>query len=601
MPSVPQNPHHPTENLAAPWLSHYPAGVPHTLDYPDEPVWWFLEVAGHYHPQRAAICYYEQQLTYTELLEAARRTASLLARLGVQPGDRVALLMPNIPECLIALFGTWMAGAVVVSLSPLMVAEEVSSLIAATQCRVVISLDLLAPLVRDSVAKPEHLLLVSLRQHLSLWNRVGYSVVLLKRMGFHFRGQNIHIASFADELAQSDPSFHGIRVPKDAPAFILPTGGTTGSPKAVVLSHKNVVANAWQLFHWGGSAVGKEIFLCVLPFFHSYGMSACAATGVAMAATLVLHHRFDPEVILGLIEKQRPTIFHAVPAMFAELNNHLRPPANGHTGHNGNGSNRNPPPKHWDLSSLKFCISGGAPLDPAIAQEFARHTGATVVEGFGLSEASPVTHTGPLDGTARPGTIGLPLPDTEARIVDAETGLVTLPPGEVGELVIRGPQVMLGYWNKTEETARTIRDGWLFTGDLATRDADGFFKIVDRKKDLIITSGFNVYPNDVEYVLRKYPGVTDVGVIGVPDPEKGEIVKALLVLEKSARFDRKAFDRFTAEHLAKHKRPRLVEVVPTLPRSFLGKVVRRKLREQPAAPDAGSLVPKAIEPAATAE
>jgi long-chain acyl-CoA synthetase len=229
--------------------------------------------------------------------------------------------------------------------------------------------------------------------------------------------------------------------------------------------------------------------------------------------------------------------------------------------------------------TLRYCISGGAPLDLKVAEEFAEHTGATVVEGYGLSEASPVTHVGPLEGSARPGTIGLPLPDTIARIVDSDSG-EALPPGEVGELIINGPQVMLGYWRDPEATARTIRDGWLFTGDLAVQDADGFFKIVDRKKDLIITSGFNVYPSDVEEVLRRAPEVDDVAVVGVPDLQRGEIVKAVVVPKRGRRFCRRAFDAYCEEHLAKHKRPRLVEVSDVdLPRNFLGKVFRRKLRE----------------------
>jgi long-chain acyl-CoA synthetase len=279
-----------------------------------------------------------------------------------------------------------------------------------------------------------------------------------------------------------------------------------------------------------------------------------------MAATLVMHHRFVPKIVLRLIEEHQPSIFPAVPAMLAALNPLLR---------------ANP----VEFRNLRYCISGGAPLDQTTAEEFARYSGATVVEGFGLSEAGPVTHVGPLDGTARAGSIGLPLPSTEARIVDAETGEQLVAEGEVGELIIRGPQVMLGYWNNPAATSQAIRDGWLFTGDLATCDADGFFRIVDRKKDLIITSGFNVYPSDVEEVLRRFPGVKDVAVVGVPHAERGELVKALVVLNPGSGWDPQAFQNFACEHLAKHKRPLEVEVVDgDLPRNFLGKVLRRHLR-----------------------
>jgi long-chain acyl-CoA synthetase len=308
--------------------------------------------------------------------------------------------------------------------------------------------------------------------------------------------------------------------------------------------------------------IGQDTMLACLPFFHSYGLTVCGLSGVAMSATLLMYHRFRAGHILKLIERERPTLVPAVPAMLAAFNRELRG-------------------RSFDLKSVEAVISGGAPLPSDVASEFAGHTGAVVVEGYGLSEASPVTHVGPLDGHARPGTIGIPLPDTEARIVDAETGSEDLPPGQVGELVVRGPQVMAGYWNDPEATALALRGGWLFTGDLATRDDDGFFKIVDRKKDLIITSGFNVYPTDVEHVLRQFEGVEDVAVFGVPDPIRGELVKAVVVPKDAAKFSKKALDDFAKQHLEVHRRPRVVEVVPgPLPRNQLGKLLRRVLREK---------------------
>lgn len=455
-----------------------------------------------------------------------------------------------------------MAGGIAVALSPLMVAEEVSAQMAATDCRVVIGLDLLAPLLLRSEYQPEHILFTTLKDRLPHWQRFGYAFAKLKRMGFWPPADGPNQHSFEDLVSAGDPDFQPVPAASlDDPAYILPTGGTTGAPKAVVLSHRNLVANAWQLYHWAGARQGKDSVLAVLPFFHSYGLTTCAMTGVALGATIIMHHRFIPRVVLRLIEEFEPTIFPAVPAMLTALNEILRD-------------------RSITYKSVRFCISGGAPLDPAVAEEFASHTGATVVEGFGLSEAGPVTHTGPLDGNARPGTIGLPMPDTEARIVDAETGQRTLPPGEVGEMVVRGPQVMLRYWNDPQASDQVLRDGWLFTGDLASCDEDGFFQIVDRKKDLIITSGFNVYPNDVEHVLRQFPGIDDVAVIGVPDSARGEVVKAMIVAKKGQPFDRKAFDGFCQQHLSKHKRPKLVEVLEDdLPRNFLGKVIRRHLRQ----------------------
>lgn len=540
------------------WLKHYSNCIPAALEYPHQPVWWLLDRAAQQFPQRTACQYYNERWTYAQLAEHARRAATLFKKLGVKPGDRVGLLLPNVPEYLIAAYGVWMAGGVIVSLSPLSVAEEISDLIAATGCKVVVALDLLTPLATSGAHRPDQMLTCSVAPRLPWWQRLGYHAVCWRRGGHRFFG--VPHRDFLKEVAQHEPL--DVPVPQDdeSPAYILPTGGTTGHPKAVVLSHRNLVANAWQLYHWCGERTGKDVLLAVIPFFHSYGLTTCLTTGLAMGATLVLHHRFNPAKVLELIETTKPTVFPAVPAMLHALNDQMKKAPR-------------------DLKSLMWVISGGAPLDAAVAKEFADFARCQVVEGYGLSEASPVTHVGPLDGSARMGFIGVPLPDTEARIVDSETGLVEMPVGEVGELAIRGPQVMIGYWNDPTATRRVIRDGWLFTGDLATMDHDGFFRIVDRKKDLIITSGFNVYPSDVEAVLRRYPGVTDAAVVGVPDDLKGEIVKAVLAVKDAAKFHQKDLEHFLAEHLAHHKRPKIVEVCEgDLPRNFLGKVLRRKLR-----------------------
>jgi long-chain acyl-CoA synthetase len=548
---------------AAPWLDRYPFCIPAHLEYPEQPVWWLLERAAEQFPQRTACCHYRDAWTYADLDDQARRAAALFQNLGVKPGDRVGLLLPNSPEYLIAAYGVWMAGGVVVSLSPLSVAEEISDLVRATDCKLIVALDLLTPLATTGRQRPDRILVCSLARRLPWWQRIGYDALLWRRGGQRFHG--VAHMNFLAEVNRHGPIELPVRVEGNAPAFILPTGGTTGHPKAVTLSHRNLLANAWQLYHWCGQRTGKDTLLAVIPFFHSYGLSTCVTTGVAMGATLVIHHRFQPAKVLELIETTQPTVFPAVPAMLNALNLQMRK------------SPRN-------LQSLMWVISGGAPLDPTIADEFARSARCQVVEGYGLSEASPVTHVGPLDGTARPGFIGLPLPDTDARIVDAETGKIELPVGEVGELILCGPQVMLGYWNDLEATNRAIRDGWLYTGDLARMDEDGYFQIVDRKKDLIITSGFNVYPSDVEAVLKRYPGVTDAAVVGVPDPNKGELVKAVLAVKDKSLFHRHGLDHFIAEHLAHHKRPKIIEVCEgDLPRNFLGKVLRRKVRESAAA------------------
>jgi len=485
----------------------------------------------------------------------------MLVRYGVKPGDRVGIILPNLPEYIAVLNGIWMAGAIPVAMSPLMVASEVSAFIGLTDCRVLICLDLLAPLISSGDCSPEHVFFVTLSDRLPAWKRLGYAFARLQRLGFWPAPDHPSHHSLEDQLNVADSEFEPVEVRSiDEPAYILPTSGTTSAPKAVTLSHRNLIANAWQNRHWAGAFEAREKMLAVLPFFHSYGLTSLAMAGVSIAATLVIHHRFVPRVVLRMIEEHQPTVFLAVPAMLAALNRILRD-------------------RPIQFKAMRNVICGGASLDVVIADEFSRYSGATIVEGYGMSEASPVICTGPLDGTNRQGTVGLPLPGTDVRIVDAETGQYSLQPGEVGEIVVQGPQVMLGYWNDQMATADAIRDGWLYTGDLGTMDADGFFTIVDRKKDLIITSGFNVYPADVESVLGHCPHVEDVAVIGEADPVCGEVVKAVVSVKQNGKFDRSVFDRFAAEHLAKHKRPRIVEIIEgELPKNFLGKVLRRKLR-----------------------
>lgn len=550
------------EESATPWLKNYPVCTPAHLGYPSEPVWWLLEHAVERFPQRTAVRYFNETLTYEELFERVRQAATLFQSLGVQRGDRVGLLLPNVPEYLIAAYGVWMAGGIVVSLSPLSVAVELDDMLAATNCKVVVALDLLAPLVIRGDHRPATLLTCSIASRLPVVKRWLYRAACLHKWGLHFPSE-VRVVDFVAELSKMRPIDPPVDVDTHDPAYILPTGGTTGRPKAVTLSHANLLANALQIKAWCGNRTGRDTFLAVIPFFHSYGLSTCATGGIVMAGTLVLHHRFQPETVLDLIQTARPSVFPTVPAMLHVLNQRLREH-----------------PAKWDVRSLMWVISGGAPLMPETATEFTEFTGARVVEGYGLSECSPVTHAGPLDGSARPGTIGLPFPDTQAQIVDSETGTEILPPGEVGELIIRGPQVMLGYWNNPEATEKILREGWLYTGDLAQCDEDGFFKIVDRKKDLIITSGFNVYPSDVEYVLKQFPDVKDAAVVGVPDPQRGELVKAIVAVTSKSRFHRHAFEKYMKENLAHHKVPRILEVIDgELPRNFLGKVLRRKLRD----------------------
>jgi len=554
-----------------PWLKQYPATVPHSLHYPDHAMPWLLERAAEKWPDRAGCIYYGDSLTYSKLYSRARRVAMWLIEKGLQPGDRVGILLPNCPDYIYALNGVWLAGGTAVALSPLFIPEEAEAFIKSTQCSIVITLDVLTPLVCHGDDQPKTVIYTSLGTRLSRLEGLGYAWMRLMRLGWkkiHPQGESISLTDVTKAGKGGEDGFEPPPLAASDRAYILPTGGTTSEPKSVALSHANLMANAWQLCHWAGNRGGEETLLAILPFFHSYGLSTCMTNGAALGATLILHHRFRTNSVVRLIEKHRPTVFPTVPAMLAALNPVLE---------------KSPVP---GLKEMKFVISGGAALPRTVADRFAELSGAAVVEGYGLSEASPVTHAGPLDGNAVPGTIGLPLPDTDARIVDPDSGTEEMPYGEVGELIVRGPQVMMGYWNDSERTGQAIRDGWLHTGDLATCDEKGFFRIVDRKKDLIITSGFNVYPGDVEEVLRTYPGIKDVAVVGAPDLGKGELVKAIVVMQPGKTFNQHDFEAFSRKHLAAHKRPRMIEErKQDLPRNFLGKVLRRELRDATPAPE----------------
>ena len=559
MSTVPQQPDSELQPAASFATDLYPQTVPKHLHLPQIPAWGLLDRAACAVPKNIACSFMGHELTYDAINGYSDQLAAWLETHGIHKGDRVAVLLPNCPEYSVALNGIWKAGGVVVAVSPLSVASDVRKLVDFTGCKLAITLDLLSGLLPKAQRIPQ--LLVSLRPYLPAWKRAGYLAALWHRTG-HVRyprtGTQAWFWSAVEETTR-DRSHVSID-PEVEPAYILSTGGTTGDPKAVTLSHKNIVANAWQQMVWAGATMGQETMLAVLPFFHSYGMSTMIGSGAALGAKLVMLPRFNTKLTVDAIVKHRPTVFHAVPAMLSAMNAHLRKcPA--------------------DMSSIKWVISGGASLPQDVAEEFAEHSGAIVVEGYGLSEASPVTHVGPLDGTNVSGTIGLPLPNTECRLSRIDDPYTDVEAGEVGELYVRGPQVMLGYWENTEATRESIVDGWLRTGDLACRTPVGFYKIVDRKKDLIITSGFNVYPADVEQVLRTCEEIKDVAVIGQPDDQRGEVVTAFVVLEDGCKWCSRSLEKFSKVHLAAHRRPRVWHhVKDDLPRNFLGKVIRRHLK-----------------------
>ncbi len=544
------------------WLDAYPCDTPSSVPYPRVPVSALLDTAVRRFPDRAACTLYGRATTYAQLDNQARRLAKSLRDLGVGPGRFVGLLLPNIPEYLVALQATWLTGATALQLSPLLVAEEVEHWLKATGCEVVVSLDLLAPVVVNALKRGslKHLVVASLTDRLPVWKGWLYRIEHFRRNGSLRAREDAQCHRFGHLLAAEPLTEPATVDPAEDVAVLAPTGGTTASPKAVMLTHRNLVSNAMQLRYWCGGEDGKDGVLGVLPFFHSYGLTVSVLTTWAMAGTVHLYPRFDAAAVLGVLERYRVDLVPAVPAMLNALNGLLRR-------------------KPRDLSFVRAVLSGASSLPASVRDEFAKCGARNVVEGYGLTEASPVTHVNPADAP-RPGSIGLPLIDTEARVVDAVTGADEVAPGEVGELIVRGPQVMKGYYKNPEATAAVLRDGWLYTGDLARRDADGYFTVVDRKKDIIKTSGFLVFPAEVEEVLLRFAGVAEAAVVGVPDAEKGETVRALVVPRAGGKFDVAALEAHCREHLGKHKRPRQIEVVRELPKNFLGKVLRRKLRDE---------------------
>jgi len=535
--------------------------MPSVVPYPRVPLYGLLHHSAHRFPRQPACTLYGKATTYAELDDQSRRLAKALIDLGAKPGRHIGLLLPNIPEYLIALQAVWMTGATALQLSPLMVAEEISHWLEATGCQTVITLDLLAPAVMGSLHKGplEHVVLTSLARRMAMWQSLLYRIVRLKRSGYLRMPDDAQRHRF-ETLLRTDPLETPVAVnPEEDVAVLCPTGGTTASPKAVMLTHKNLVANAMQLRHWCGGEDAHDSVMAVLPFFHSYGLSVSLLASWAGACTMHLYPRFETRAVLSLLQTQKPTVVPAVPAMLAALNKVM----------NG---------KKPDLSFVRAVISGASALAADVRAEFEKTGVGQIVEGYGLSEASPVTHVNPTGPGNRPGSIGVPLPDTFARVC-SDTGR-EVPDGEVGELAVRGPQVMKGYFNNPLATEEALKDGWLFTGDMARRSGDYYF-IVDRKRDIIKTSGFLVFPAEVEEVLRTHPDVAEAAVVGLPDHDRGEVVKALVVARTGQKIDVANLEEFCKLHLGKQKRPRLFEVVAELPRNFLGKVLRRKLREAP--------------------
>lgn len=541
---------------AMPWLQSYPAEVPQTLHYPNEPLYALLDRAAERHGDRDATIFFGARLSYRELWGQARRLAAGLTALGISKGDRVALMLPNCPQALISYYGALMAGAVVVQVNPLYMERELKHQISDSGAKVMIALDLVYPKLRGLGL--EHLIITGMPEYMPIPAR-WLAPLKLKPPTIAYSGV---VKRWVDVL-KHEPISAPVKVEaaKDL-ALLQYTGATTGLAKGCMLTHRNLMANVYQTSAWlYRTKPGEELrVLAALPFFHVYGMTTVMNFSVYLGATLVLQPKFEAKQTLKLIQKYRPALFPGAPTMYVALN---------HT----------PGVEKYRLDSITACISGAAPLPVEVQQTFEKLTGGRLVEGYGLTEASPVTHANPIWETRKPGSIGLPWPDTEAQVVDPVTG-EPVPIGEVGELIVRGPQVMQGYWSRPEATKETLRGGWLYTGDMARMDEEGYFYIVDRKKDMIIAGGFNIYPREVEEVLFLHRGVKEAVVVGVPDEYRGETVKAYVVPKEGFTLEASEITEFCRQHLASYKVPRQLEFRTELPKSLVGKVLRRVLLEE---------------------
>ena len=557
-----------------PWLRHYDYWTRSNLSYPGRSLSDILNITAVERPDRPATQFLGAQLTFLDLKRRADELAASLARLGIVKGDRVGIMLPNCPQYIFCAFSVLRLGAIVVNINPSYTARELLIVAADATPRVVITLDALAPLVQAVRAQTaiEQIIVTSLAEYSAAATappRIDGTLTLADLVGVR-RGSGP--GSDGGLTPICPPVLPRVQIDPHDVAVLQYTGGTTGTPKGAMLTHANIWANVVQTESWTNPSYilnGNERYLVVIPYFHIYAFSVCMMVGLRIGALQIIHPKYEPEAVLASIRDFRPTYFPAVPTVFVSLLNH---PKVGECG----------------LEHVRLFNSGGAPCPVEVMEEFERRIGRPLNEGYGLSETSPVTHSTPQLALRKLGTIGLPFPDTDVKIVDVETGARELPIGDVGELCVSGPQVMKGYWNKPEESATSLRKDasgriWFHTGDIARVDEDGYTSIVQRKKDMIIVDGFNVYPSDVESVLYAHPAVRLAAVIGIPDTYHGEIVKACIALKPGSAATRDEIIAFCRDSLTEYKVPRAVEIRETLPMSAVGKILYRVLRDEHAA------------------
>jgi long-chain acyl-CoA synthetase len=547
-----------------PWIKKYDQGVPEHIDYPHVSLIQLLEETARKYPDKPCTIFKGASVSYKEMNELTDRVAAGLAQLGVKKGDRVGIFIPNTPQFIIAYFGILKAGGVVVATNPLYSAREIEYQVKDAGIEIMMVMSNFYNLVKKAqpATKIRKVVVTNIKEYLPPLLSFLFGLTKEKKGGFR-----VELAPedvwLKDLIAPFKPEDRPkLEIGPDDVALFQYSGGTTGTSKGAIALHRNLVANVIQMRHWMTDAKeGSEIVLMAIPLFHVYGMVAGMLFAVYAGATMVMiPNPRDLLDVLGNLQKYKATIFPGVPTMYNAINNHPDVLAG-----------------KYNLSSIKACISGSAPLMRETKDKFEALTGGKLSEGYGLSEAPTASHCNPLYGENRKGSIGLPLPDVDCRIISLDDGVTEMPVGETGELIIKAPQVMKGYHNMPTETVNTLRDGWLYTGDIARMDEDGYFYIVDRKKELIKPGGYQVWPREVEEVIMTHPKVLEVGVAGVPDPYRGETVKAWVVLKPGETVTVEELRQFCKENMASFKVPTQVEFRTELPKTTVGKVLRREL------------------------
>ncbi|MER2059170.1 MAG: long-chain-fatty-acid--CoA ligase [Niallia sp.] len=548
------------------WLKLYPDQIAKNVYYRADTLPQLLENAAKEYSKHKAIHFMGKEITFQTLYKKTLKLASYLQSLGIEKGDRVAVMLPNIPQTVISFYAILQTGGIVVPVNPLYQEREIEFIMKDSGAKVIITLDLLYNRVEKVKEQTdlEHIIVTSIKDYLPFPKNIVYPFIQAKEQGkppVIISSKSTHL--FTQAMKARDHQLNKVPISFEEDIAILQyTGGTTGFPKGVILTHQNLVANTSMCRQWlYKMEKGKEVMLAVMPLFHVYGLMTVLVLSVMEVYKMILVPKFDATGLLKTIHKQKPTVFPGAPTIYIGLMNH-------------------PDIMKYDLSSIKGAISGSAPLPVEVIEKFEQKTGGKIVEGYGLTETSPVTHVNFLwDNEIVKGSIGVPWPGTDAAIFSLETGEM-LPNGEIGELGIKGPQVMKGYWKNEEETQKALKNGWLLTGDIAYMDENGYFYIVDRKKDIIIASGFNIYPREIEEVLYEHPAIMEASVVGVKDSYRGETVKAFIVLRDGMTVTEEELNQFMRRKLASFKVPRIYEFRKELPKTAIGKVLRRQLKKE---------------------